>query len=68
METVRSPKKSTYDIGSGAAMLAFLIILIVMITGCANVTVVKLAEMCHMHEGKPSVSFVGESGKVDCHP
>ena len=35
-------------------------------TGCTNLTVVKLAELCHAEAGKPAASFNGSSGKVDC--
>lgn len=42
------------------------ILLLAVITGCANVTVVKLAELCYGAQGKPATSFVGESGRVDC--
>lgn len=66
METTRQTKKSTYDIGSACAMLAVIIILIVMTTGCTNMTVVKLAEMCHAEHMKPNTSFNGSTGRVDC--
>lgn len=66
MEPIRRTKKSSYDIASACAMLAAIIIILVMATGCANVTVVKLAEMCHAHEGKPTITFFGESGKAEC--
>lgn len=66
---VRQPKQSTYAI-SGPVCLLFLGILVAacfgLLGGCANATVVKLAEMCHAEQGRPAVSFSGESGKVDC--
>ena len=48
------------------AILAFFIFLMALITGCTNATVIKLADMCHQHEGKPSVTFSGDTGKVAC--
>ena len=67
METVRSPKRSTYEISGPICIMILLILVLALLTGCANVTVIKLAEMCHSNEGKPTVSFTGETGKVDCH-
>lgn len=54
--------------GLAKAVVFFILVLflIVAATGCANVTIVKLAELCHAHDGKPSVTFSGESGKADC--
>jgi len=66
METVRSPKQSTYAISGPVCIMILLILILALITGCANVTVVKLAELCHAHDGKPSVTFSSESGKAEC--
>lgn len=46
--------------------LVLVILLMAIITGCANVTVVRLAEMCHSNSGHPNTTFAGESGRVDC--
>jgi hypothetical protein len=66
MEQVRHPKQSTYEVSSGLFLFAALIVILAMLTGCGNMTVVKLAEMCHSHEGKPAATFNGDSGKVEC--
>jgi hypothetical protein len=66
METVRHPKQSTYEVSTGLLMLAALIVILAMLTGCGNMTVVKLAQMCHDHEGRPAATFNGDSGKVEC--
>ena len=52
--------------GGWAAFLAVVIVAMVLLTGCTNMTVVKLAEMCHAEQGKPAASFNGSTGKVDC--
>lgn len=36
------------------------------LTGCANVTVTQLADRCYVNGGKASVTFSGDTGKVDC--
>lgn len=66
METVRSPKPSTYEISGPVCLMILFILVMALLTGCANLTVVRLAEMCHAAEGHPAVTFSSESGKVDC--
>lgn len=66
METLKSPKQSTYEISGPVCLLILFMLAMALCTGCANVTIVKLAEMCHSHEGKPSVTFSGETGKSEC--
>jgi uncharacterized protein YceK len=66
MEACRSPKQSTYESASCVCLLFVLILIAALLSGCANVTVVKLAELCHANSGKPSITFAGESGKADC--
>lgn len=63
----RSQEKGK-DTGPAVVILAVLIVVFASchLTGCANVTVVKLAELCHTNSGHPSVTFAGESGKVEC--
>jgi hypothetical protein len=49
--------------------IVFFLILIAFVlwsTGCTNMTIVKLAEMCFDAAGKPVSSFNGSSGKVEC--
>jgi hypothetical protein len=66
VEPVRNPKPNTYEVSTGLLLFAALIIILAMATGCANVTVVKLAQMCHSHDMKPTATFAGDTGKVDC--
>lgn len=72
MESYLSKQQRSQEKGKdlGPVLIALLVFIIIAAScaGCANATVVKLAEMCYgaANSGKPSVSFVGESGRVDC--
>lgn len=64
-----SVKPMSWGMSALIALMVFLVLAAVaLLSGCANVTVIKLAEMCYgaASNGKPTVSFVGESGRVEC--
>lgn len=63
--------KGKQPMGWGKAALIALVVwlflaAVALLSGCANVTVVKLAELCHANEGHPNSTFTTDTGKVDC--
>lgn len=53
-------------LGGGTVLAIFAFIALSLTVGCANVTVTQLADRCYANGGKASVTFAGDTGKVNC--